>query len=509
MEVVRHIVHLRNERLWRVLQFGLLLLIVAHGALTTLIPFLAFNILVVVLIAALIFFRFKKSRDYFELVLLLYVLAHFTALGSKGGLAPLISFVTLLLLFVSKLPILESEGIVKSGIFKLSIALLLMNILGWLFKPTMTVIETILGAASYIGCLFAFWLASSLKLTLNKLSLLVKLIVLMIFYQSLIALNTYLGLIKTSFVIFFPATSRFGSKFTEGSFNHSELFGEFNLLCFVLLFAFILARKSYFNIPSMWLYSGVLFSVINIFLSGSRSVFGLFVLACILIIVVGRFIGSTAVSYKKVVGVSLFGLVFISMFWIPLNLGYVLTRFDKEDSGADQFKTDEISLSSIVTGEGTPREGAFIYFFDRYQNESNVLVGHGYGTLTYNRKAWFGNLETTRADYHSLYLSIIITYGWIGAVLYILIPLLTVGRLLKMMRVVLRANEYERQYFYPLLGFFLMIIFLMINEYKISLLRVPAYHMLTWVWFGLANALINSVKSELNENSLAGSLSLR
>jgi hypothetical protein len=49
-------------------------------------------------------------------------------------------------------------------------------------------------------------------------------------------------------------------------------------------------------------------------------------------------------------------------------------------------------------------------------------------------------------------------------------------------------------------------IFLM-NEYKISILRNPNYHMLFWIWLGLANSTVKTIHAELSNRSINASSS--
>lgn len=501
-QMTRTIVHLRDERLRKLLLFSLLQLMLAHGALTTFLPVVLINVGFVLFIVLLIYLRFREAVNYFDMFLVIYVLSHFNVLQAKGGLGPLVGFVMLVILLFGKHGIQENMRI-RSRVNLLVGCLFFLNVLGWFFKPTMDASETLLGCFSYAGYVAMFLLASGLKFDLPRIGFFIKIIVFMAVYESCIALNTYLGLVKTGFFIPFPAASRFGSVFCEASFNHSELFGEWSLLLFLFLLPFLAANKLYYNVSRRTVLIGVFFSALNVFLSGSRSTFALMLFGGAIVYFSAFTVFSERMKFVRLTNYLLLGMGFLFILWAPLNLGYVIDRFDSDKGEKEQIEVESLSWNSLVTGEGTPREGAFIYFFKRYETEKDTWMGHGFGTPNYNRTAWFGTLETRRADYHSLYLTIIITYGWVGAGIYILIFFYTIWKLYRMIRLVNKSDAYVKQYFYPLLGFLLMFVFMLINEYKISLMRVATYHMITWMWLGLAHALIFTVQKELNSQRAA------
>lgn len=507
MSEVLRIVHFRKERLQRLFLFCFFLLIIAHGSLTTYLPAIPINVGFIILMAFLIYMRYKEKRDYFDMAMILYVLSHFTALLARGGLTPILGTILAAFLYFNRHNLAETNW--KNNFLKYSIySFVGLNLLGYIFKPTSDLGEVITGALAFIGFIFIFWISYGIRLTIPRLGFLVKIMIVMTIYESFIALNTYLGLVKTGFIIFFPATSRFGSPFAEASFNHSELFGEWSLLSFFFFISFLGAKRLHFNVKRSHLLIGICFAMLNVFLSGSRSIFALLIGGSALIYLASMSVYATKIEFGRMTKYIIYGVSFLLILWQPLNLGYVIDRFSADSEMAAPIEVENISLRSIITGEGTPREGAFIYFFNRYAEETMTWLGHGYGTVTYNRKAWFGNLDTKRADYHSLYLSVIITYGWIGAIIYIGLFIYTIWRLFYCLRLVKRTT-YFSQYFYPLLGFTMMLTFLLINEYKISLLRIPTYHMITWIWLGWANALCSTVKREIYESTVAGTLSTR
>ncbi len=323
------------------------------------------------------------------------------------------------------------------------------------------------------------------------------------FYELFVALNNYIGIVKTGITAFFPTYSRFGSKFAEGTFNHSELFGEWGLLSILFLLPISMAPYGTYNIRTQTIVIGMAVAFLNMLLSGSRSVFFLLLVAIVIYYVIANVYYYKLMIIGKNIRYLIIGAVFLVIMWEPLDLSFVIRRFTSPKHG---IELADLRTANWVTGKGTPREDAFEYFFDRYRKEKSWLIGFGWGTPYYNRTAWFEDLNIVRADYHSLYLTIIITYGWIGSVAYLSLFLLTIIRLFSSAFRILRTGV-NYYYFYPIVGFAFLFVFMLINEYKISLVRFSPYHSITWFWLGLANALVYNSKIITNESRMVSTIS--
>lgn len=484
-----------------VLITSFMVLLLGHGAYTTLIPNIVLNVLAMLaIILLLIIIKLPGFENkLLFIVLIIYICSHFDFLNKYGGLFPLISFLIGIYYLISKKKLNPYE-FNDRNLEILIFILLISNLFGWIFKSDASIFWKSLGIASFLGYLFIYYVSQKQLLTINAISLFVRIIVIIQFYELLVAINTYLGLVKTGTNAFFPTSSRFGSYFTEGTLNHSELFGELAVISSLFLIPFLFAPAKSYSMKKGFIMFGIACSVINVLLSGSRSSFILLPIGFILFYLVSSLKFGNIIKFNKSIKYLFLIVILLVGLWGPLNFGFVIQRITNPKTGINLGGDKNIN---IITGKGTPREMAFSYFFRRYKGES-WWIGYGWGTQEVNHKAWFGDRSIIRADYHSLYLSIIIIYGWIGSIAYVLLFLYT---LFKLIRSLNYSYKYKNPFFYPILGFIFLLSFLLIDEYKTSLMRISSYHMLTWIWLGLANSLVNSFKLTFrNEGMLVSPL---
>jgi len=481
-----------------------LIILLAHGAYTTLVPILLLNILTLLFVVYIIYKKFvsNPNRDYWGFVLCIYICSHFNFLNKYGGLFVIATFLIGVLLIINKKRLGEFE-LNDTLIFFILVLFVVFNFAGIIIKNKQNLFIIFNSVVAFMGYLIIFLISKSLIITKQKVIAIAMLFAFMAFYEMLVGLNTYLGIVKTGLTAFFPTDSRFGSKFSEATFNHSELFGEFAMLTILFLIPYVIARNLLSKNESRWVLFGIVCSVINIFLSGSRSVFGLLIIG----ILFSFFISAKSnikLGIKRIISVGFAVLIILFLLWEPMDLGYLLDRFN---DAKNPVNASNLLEANWITGKGTPREGAFRYFFERYSKDSHWIVGYGWGVPESNHIAWFGSTSIMRADYHSLYLSIIVLYGWVGAIAYILLFIITLYRLINALKITKR-NKYLNYAAYPLIGFIMLISFLLLNEYKVSLLRISGYHMMSWIWLGLANAVYYTIINyEKNQNLLGSTLS--
>jgi hypothetical protein len=85
-------------------------------------------------------------------------------------------------------------------------------------------------------------------------------------------------------------------------------------------------------------------------------------------------------------------------------------------------------------------------------------------------------------------------YGWIGSVAFLSMILLTGYRLAT---TALRHRK-RKSYLVVLTAALAIFWFVFLaDQYKISILRNPAYQMMFWIWLGLSNALLKTIHYSL------------
>lgn len=476
----------------------LVLLLIAHGAYYTLVPYYLINIFTLFIIVILIYLNYTGKNKIFETLIIIYIGGHFSILDNWGGFFVLSSFLLFFLTILKG----KSKFYKDTPINFLIIVFVISNILGWVFKNKIQIPFLLLGIISLAAYLMLFFASKRLLMEKWHISLLIKTIVIMLIYQALVSLNTYYSLIDTDLTHLLPTSeNRFGLKYMTGTFGHSELYGEFALIMFLFLLPFSFSNKTetIFGIKRTTLIIGLITAFINILLSASRSAFGLSFIGIFIFFYLTRYSLKFKVSNFIIYGaIVFFGL---ALLWKPMKLNFIAERFIDPKQGAPIISNSDFDL---ITGEGTARELAFSYFWKRFPEEK-WWIGYGWGLPESNRIAWFKDPETPRADYHSLYLSLIMIYGYIGSICYLLLFFITISRLFK----VLKDKKFELYLRLTAVAFFLLMIFMLLNEYKISLLRMPHYHLLTWLWLGFSNSLYYSSKMKLYENTLAGTIPIK
>ncbi|MBV6510867.1 MAG: hypothetical protein FMNOHCHN_00345 [Ignavibacteriaceae bacterium] len=418
--------------------------------------------------------------------MVVYFISHFDFIPTYGGLNTLIAALSLILNSVlNRNKKFDHHSSSLLVIFLVSI-LFIMNVSGWILKNPSEPLYVVVNVMSFLGYITVFIVAAKVGFTSVRIANFLKITTILAVYNVLVSLVTKFGLFETQFTPVLPTFQfQFGDNIMMGTFYHSEIYGEYGMVVFLMLLPFI-GNKKRENISNATISVGLIASAINCLLSFSRSAIVLLVLGAIVYFVFYYLKVKSSRSYLRYGPILVFGLLVISLLWVPLRLGFIVERFIYEDLAAPiSFEGEK----NLITGEGTPRELAFSYFLNRLPQE-DWQIGYGWGVPNSNKIAWFGDPNTKRADFHSLYLSLPMLYGWSGSIAFILLIIVLIIKLLRRMRSINMFLNYKELIIPSLL---LMFVFLMINEYKISLLRISTYHMMFWIWLGLGYAtLINS-----------------
>ena len=468
----------------KILGVSLLCLLVGHLALEDYFSNQMTSLFGLFLIFLIIYRNYINKNDIFGFILVIFICSHFRFGVSKGGIFNIIIPLFILFLILEKRKIKEVKTSNKALKLYLWI-FIISNFIGWYFKNPMSKTMLGYGILSFFGYIFIFTISNRLMLTKERLNTLIRLFVYISGYLFFVSLNQHIKIItlKTPLLV---GTDIYSS-FTYGTFGDSELFAEYSLLIFLFLTPFLLSSltQNEIKVNRKIIIAGIIFSLINLLLTGSRSAFILLFVSLFILFI---YKSAKKVKYfnKNYLPYAIF--VFCILFFINifLNIDYVLTRMSK-------LNYDQLSVESIVSGKEINRAYAFSFALDRFRSDS-WYVGYGWGTNASNRTAWFINPEVPRADYHSLYLSLPMLFGWIGAVSFILIILNTLANLIKIFRKLETSFNYL---ILPVFGFILLLVFFLINEYKINAMRWPQYFMIVWIWLGLANSVINTYKYQL------------
>ncbi len=89
-------------------------------------------------------------------------------------------------------------------------------------------------------------------------------------------------------------------------------------------------------------------------------------------------------------------------------------------------------------------------------------------------------------------------YGYIGTTAFLLLILILIFRNLK---IIYSSIYFKPFYFYYILVMPLFWSIFLIDQWKISILRNPNYHMIIWIFMGLNYAMINNFKNEIKKSA--------
>ncbi len=275
---------------------------------------------------------------------------------------------------------------------------------------------------------------------------------------------------------------------SQGFFANSELFAEY--LVMNLAFFLSLARSDlsgrYYN-SRRQIYIILVLCTLTPFLTGSRSA------VILMIIIWSYFVFFSLLLSNKIRGLAKMIGVLVVVGAITLvagkNIGIKSTQSD-----FSQLHQRDFSVENIISGEALNRETVFSFGYDRLKSNS-WFVGYGYGPVPSNQQAWFGPYYRMihQAGFHSLYLSLPMIYGWLGSISLLLIILYVIVKNIKAMTTQARLySSWKKPLFNGLL--FMWFIFI-VDEYKISMLRDPYYHMLIFILLGINYSLLHKDRS--------------
>jgi len=270
-----------------------------------------------------------------------------------------------------------------------------------------------------------------------------------------------------------------------GSFGNSELFAEYFGMVVLIAFIFIIYSKELASLHVKTLLSIIVLflSVASLIMSSARSAI-ILTCAVVLYLIFNNLILTISLRsiWRTIVSISvaLLIIVLIANFGTLFSLEKTIQDFEQINS--------KISLKTVLSGEDINR--GFIYNI-AYQrlSENDWWIGYGFNLPENNRQS-LGLSGIPFADYHNLYLSLPIFYGWGGAIAYILIVLFTGIRAFSCY---IKMHHFDH-YLVPItLAFALIWGLFLLDQFVISVTRNPSFFLLTWFLLGWTHAVVNTI----------------
>jgi hypothetical protein len=471
-------------------------LVFGHLLLKEYLPIAALGAVGFVLVAGMLSLVLIFRRDVFAFVLVIYLASHFAYADNQGGLWNLLSFGLILayLLFVNRH---ERIGRPDRILDALVVVFVLFNIAGWVVKNPVGGVPFWLGVASLFSFVLMFRLVNNLPLSPPRIRLFLLATAAILIYELLVGINQRYAFmnINTPLLGAYRAEHgaiTYGSTNAQGTFRHSELFGEYGMLVLTLLIPFLCSSltQRILNIRLITILVIAISSVAAILITSTRSAAILAVFVCFAYLLGFLIRPSVAIdAARRQLLLILLGIGFV------VTVGTVLGTTSLGKDFAD-LAGEKFSMDAVTSGKAINRGGLFDFALKRIETES-WIVGFGHGVPRSNLWAWAGadpeRMSEVFADYHSLYLSLPMLYGWLGSAAFLSLILLTFGRTVS-------AAIHFRKLKSPLVvlvtGLSLFWFVFLIDQYKISILRTPGYVMMFWIWLGLSNAAVAALRRE-------------
>ena len=456
-------------------------------------------LLVAVVFSYVLFIR----RDAFGFILVVYICSHFSYADNQGGLWNLMTFGMLAIYItlnrqVSEFPQRDRLMSILLGVF------ILWNILGWFMYNPVPLIQKLQGVAAFFGFILMFHLANNVVVTKERFRLFLTVSFTMVVYQFIVAIIQRYHLVgwNTPFIGTYTSLSGLIVEAKEyapttGTLRHFELFGEYGVLLNCLLVP--LLSSSFTQKDLRFGNSRIIIMVLMCLtfpiLTSGRATAILSVLMFVLyyLVLPTRIFASIDRFNRQFVIIGLFALL------LPLVGAYIgLAQLEDDFS---LLSNEKFSASNVISGKSINRGALISAGLQRIDSES-WWVGNGYGVSRSNHWAWFGidpeKQEVRIAGFHSLYLSLPMLYGWIGSLAFLAMIVLTAFRVFAAS---LKYRTMKSFLVVLAVGFTMFFFVFLIDQYKISILRNPNYHMIFWIWLGLANAVVKTIRYERLEKS--------
>ena len=477
-----------------ILSLAFLALVSGHLLLKSYMPNPAFAGIGLVLVSIIYYYVLFVRRDTFGFLLVVFVCSYFLYAHNQGGLWNLLTFGMLTIHMVTGQ---RKEGFSRPDYVMTALLgiFILWNVLGWAAKNPISIVPKMEGVAAFFGFILMFRLSSNIVITKERARRLLLIIAFMILYQLLVQINQryYILHWNTPLLGGYGETGTlltYGTTNAWGTLVDFELVAEYAALMVCLLIPLLSSSLTQreLKVGSNLIVVMIFTCLATILLATNRSATILVALAITL--------------YYFVLPMRLFSAVdrVARQFRLVLVLGILLPVIGTYiglhtlENKFSLISSEKFSVQGVISGKDINRGGLVDMGLDRLGKES-WFIGNGFGVIRSNQWAWFGvdpkDSAPSLNDFHSLYLSLPELYGWVGAMAFLSMIVVTWFR---SMGAALRNRNRKSYLVVFALGFSMFWFVFLANEYKISILRNPSYHMLFWIWLGLTNSVVKTIR---------------
>ncbi|QPH39936.1 O-antigen ligase family protein [Pedobacter endophyticus] len=453
-----------------------------------------FPLPVVVLALLLVIFLFFISlykKDYFSFLMQLFICNHYTygyEIGGTFNLAATIALVAYLLNYGSSY---FAETSLKKPILLLTVIFLFIQCCSLIYSRTPTSLK-ISSAACLFNFFFLFYYASKIQLDADKYIKIIQVTGIYFCFMFVNALNQRYEYFLSPFD-FFPnvgpnATWELDIPRAAGTLGNFEYYAEYSISLIALCLPGVLSG-SYSKVSKKFMFFciGLLgLALLAIVLSGTRSS----ILLLPFLVILTIFLLAKRTSFKNLA----IGAAGVTLFFI-INSIHTIVDFSIFTKRSEEVDMKHVTLESVMSGKDMNRGEIFAYGFEKMQ-KANLFLGEGFFT---NRNQYvithFDKIDPNGIpDYHNLYMSAVVLWGYLGALILIFFFFFSLYRGFRL------YFKLKKQDFFLvdlLLGFNLLFLFFMVNQFKIQFIRDANYFMLTLILLAFYNSLIHLLSKKV------------
>lgn len=470
------------------LLLSLFFLATAHLCIKALFPNPVFWLIGAAAIVVVGAWWYFAHKDDFGFLLVVFACTHFGFANNQGGLwSYVLCAVLLIMIFSQRRPAIRLSSVPR-GISVLLFLFLTMQLIGTALNPC-SLVSNIQATVVAFSHVLVFYYCASQQMTASRLKRLLSIWFAIVCWVFVMALNQRYQWVITESPLLphrsLTAAGSFGDT-PVASFGTSELCAEYFCIVFALSLVIISHLKELVGLRIRLIFPllMIFLSLAGIVMSGSRAAALLAVAAIAFLL-----FNTIVVSNQKIRRLSvysplfLFGGFFLLMFGKFFFLDGMIGDFEQLDLSQTNMKT-------IITGEAINRSTVFDAAVQEF-SEKSFWIGYGYNLPQNNRQNMGIEKEDRIADFHNLYLSLPIFYGWIGATAYVLL-LLHAG--LRIYMCYVRARKLNHFLTPIALGLAIVWGIFLLDQYKIGATREPCYFLLTWFWLGWTHSVANSMR---------------
>jgi hypothetical protein len=431
-----------------------------------------------------------KRKDEFGLCLAMFACAHFAFADNQGGLW---SYV-LCAVFIGVRMLGAPSGVRLTAIPKSAIVLLFFFLASQLVgaaRNSYSRVSNIQVTVVAFSQVIVFLYCASQPMTAPRLRRLLAVWCCVACWVFVMALNQRYQWVIAESPLLPQRIMETGAAATTpaASFGTSELCAEYFSIVFVFLLVLLghLKELAMLHITPFVPMLVFLLSAAGVTMGGSRAAALLAGLATgylLLSSILSAFATRTPKKFVAYLRIALLAGVFVLLFQRYLFVESLVADFMKLD-------TSQLNPREIITGKGINRAAVFDAGYQRLRKQS-WWIGYGYN-LPQNNRVSVGIAAERFADYHNLYLSLPIYYGWVGSAAYVLLIVGAAGRAYRYYRKTRQLSHF----LVPIaLGLALLWAVFILDEFKISCTRRPCYFLLTWFWLGWSYSLATTLQSQ-------------